>query len=689
MTSPPLEMSSHSSPPKSAGPLSSSPVLHTSLHQQNQINRATTVLSPPAIVEPKSEEREERDRKRSSQILVHSGFINRLTDVPSNFHQTNLQLSKGWKSYKMELKGSRLHFYKPPSDRANAIKDLFPTGLLPPSQEDAEEEAEAALSPLDGKKAKGKEDGGAGAGARGRMKRAYWGRKTHPDLMLDASGKILKGTFEALVHEAVFATTFGDDEAEDGKNADGEEDEDGALEEWKDFATSVIFGLPSVVGRATFEQEFSRCCSYLVSGAEEDEVEGEKHRAAWLANEYLRHHGGPVDKSAWTEWKKETIPDVDLRAEDFGSAPSGMPSSSSTQALYQSSPVMGGSPEFTTFSPRPENAGRFVPLVEALNTLSSNPYSSGGHSSGRIPWHTLQEEGLTRDLLLQIDPHLLSQSLSLYHRSLLEQSSPNLTAGHLLPLSDDHPSTTLDGRDLAPSFFGTDDHPHWLTKLILLQIFEGSAAAAAGPTSQAHHMPSPGGRRSEDRLGGGGQQPQSSTSRTHSRSEIISVWAKVGEVCRRSGDECSWKAIAAALCARPVSRLEKAWRRVDPQALAAVESWVYPTTSPSGERVPLSVNDPQVTVWGGDLKIRIANEVNKARGESGQEEMIVVEAFKKAKGLFDGFTRVYGLCPRNVMIDEEGVSADVRRMVAFWKDCGEGGRTSGMGIKFQRCVAFE
>lgn len=224
-------------------------------------------------------------------------------------------------------------------------------------------------SPVDGKKGKGKEDGGAG-GARGRMKRAYWGRKTHPDLMQNANGNIVKGTFEALVHEVVFATMFGGNNVEDGDNGECHDDRDSPLEGWKEFATAALFALPSVVGRATFEQEFSRCCSHLVSGTEEDEIEKEKYCVAWLATKYLLHHAGPGDKAAWTEWKKKkTIPDVDLGAEDFGATSSGTPSSSSTQALYQSSPLLDGSPEFMTFSPRPDKEGHFVPLMEALNAL--------------------------------------------------------------------------------------------------------------------------------------------------------------------------------------------------------------------------------------------------------------------------------------------------------------------------------
>ena len=77
------------------------------------------------------------DSKRSSQIVYHSGFINHLVaDVPTP--PTSISLSKGWKPFEMELEGSKLYFYKPPSNRTNGSKELFPTGLVPPTESDLE-----------------------------------------------------------------------------------------------------------------------------------------------------------------------------------------------------------------------------------------------------------------------------------------------------------------------------------------------------------------------------------------------------------------------------------------------------------------------------------------------------------------------------------------------------------------------
>ncbi|KAH6903660.1 hypothetical protein BKA70DRAFT_1513950 [Coprinopsis sp. MPI-PUGE-AT-0042] len=654
--------SNHSNPDSPVtGRFPGSPSVTSPGGQTSANNRGTVLLSPPIIIEPQEEETQqvEADTRRTSQILLHSGLINRLVDVPSTFQ--SLSNAKGWKPFKMELKGSKLYFYKPPSDRTNAIKELFPSGLVPPSEE--EEEAEEEVVEVDGSgegagKARGREESGTGGGTR--KKRAYWGRQGHPDLVLDANGKIVKGTFEALVHEAVFGTTF-DMDASTSK----------LPLTWNEFASSILLGLLHLVDPLIFEAEFLRCCSFLVSGAEDSAKESDRSRVVWLANEYLRHHGKPADSSAWDTWKQDTLPDVDLSAEG-GSSSSGMPTSASTQALHSTSPFSTPGAEFTTFSPRPENGGpKMVPLLAALNlptsSASSAPYPS------RVPWNAINEEGLTRDILVALDAQFIAKSLMLFHRLLLEQSPDNLTAELVLPSTEPSPKQP---RTPFCSLFGTDDHPHWLTKLLLVQIF--GVDTHGPPPPQQLQSPS---RKSEDRSNP--PPAASSTSRTHSRSEIISVWAKVGELCRRTGDECSWKAIAAALCSRPVARLDKAWRRVDPNALSVVEAWAYPTS----KHKTLSVNDPRVTPWGGDLKVRLAEAIGKAKGEPG-DLMMRVDALHRTRTMFEQFKGAFALCPRNSTISEDEATDDLKRMVAFWKEVADGGRTSGLAVKFQRVEQF-
>ena len=648
-------------------------------------HRPTTLMPPSTMILPaqNQEVEEKSDMKRSSQIVFHSGFLNRLGDAPNNFHQAHSFLSKGWKPYKVELKGSKMYFYKPPGDRAAAVKELFPTGLVPPSEQDIDEvdsdpriEAPDDAAP---KKAKGRAEGG---GTAGRKKRAFWGRRTHPDLIMNESGTIEKGTFEALVHEAVFATTFVVSIA-----GDSEKDKPDNRKRWHEFASSVLFSIPSIVGRQAFELEFTRCCSYLVSGAEDEIKDVQKSSVTWLANEYLTYHGRPVDVTAWDQWKQETIPGVSLSAETVVFS-SGLPLSTSTQAVHHPSPLIdNASPNPNLFSPRPEgNPQQTLPLLDALFPVPYPPVPEQQSQTLRptivppgirFPWAALNEDGLSKDLLFLLDPYLIAHSLTLYHRSVLEQCPDNLTTEFITGQEDFNPNEgnehTSTPSSSSNALFGSEDKPHWLTKLLLLQILGTDTSSGHNPSNSIANQLSSPGRRSEDRNG-------NQTSRTHSRSEVISIWAKVGELCRLAGDECSWRAISAALCSRPISRLDKAWKRVDPQALSTIESWAHVTV----EKESVSVGQPQVTPWGGDVKIHIIEELGKARGDNG-DPMINVECIVKARSLFDGFRTSISLCPRKTYVMENEVSEDTRRMTAFWRDmAAERGGTSSMGLKFQR-----
>lgn len=667
---------------------SSKAMPEASLVQPQLSNRQTTLLAPPDIVEVGQEDMAILNTKRSSQIVFNTGFINRLADG-QNLHNANLSSQKRWKPYKVELKGSKLHFYKPPSDRIVGIKDLFPISLVPPSIEDEETDVGGLgdVEDLESRRGRGREESAVVA----RKKRAFWGRRTHPDLIRDGQGKIDKGTFEALTHESVFATIFVDDPKEEEQERESRVMSVIRHEEWKDFASSILLTLPSIVDRATFEAEFLRCCSYLVSGSDDDAKEIEMSRVVWLAKEYLRFHGTPIDQDAWDSWKRDTIPDVTL-VSGLSFAPSGMPASASTQAIYQASPLIdSSSPNLKPFSPRPEVDAKIIPLLDALNGPTTSFASSSSSaqslhprtfeppqthqpdpnlSTNRTPWSALNEEGLSRNVLLQLDPHLISLSLTLFHRSVLDPAPENFTAAFVLRSE----SQSEDGGLISSSFsslFGSDDQPHWLTKLILIQILGGDTSGSHNVNANATP-----GRKSEDR----GTQ----TSRTHSRSEVISVWAKIGELCRSSGDECSWRAISAALCSRPVARLDKAWKRVDPQALAAIESWVYPTSD--GE-IP-SIQEPRVTPWGGNIILQLSEELEKAHGEN-DNQMVHVGPLNVAKNLFEGFRTSFALCPRKANVAEGEIGEEVCRLVAFWRDmAAEGGGVGSLALKFQRFVLF-
>ncbi|KAF5374674.1 hypothetical protein D9615_008986 [Tricholomella constricta] len=665
-------------------------------------NRPTTFLAPPAATAPQAGEIDDADPKRASQIVYHSGFINRLADVPSHYN-ANVALSKGWKPFKLELKGSKLHFYKPPNDRSTAVKDLFPTELVPPTV-DEEDDADAEGAVTDDRNALGTAGRGQKGreeqqGTQGRKRRAFWGRRTHPDLVQNR-GEIEKGTFEALVHEAVFATTFlppsqGDAQSEADEEVPAQQKR---AEEWRDFASAIVLCLPSIVGQGRFEVELLRCCAYLVSGAQDDSREKERERIGWLAGEYLKCHGAPTDLEAWEEWRKETIPEISAGVVQASPGPV-IPMSASTQAMLHPSPLLPGSPNTATFSPRPHDPPPTVSLLSALNAQDVIPPSlsknasmdlrnyehqsslrSSGAPNSRMPWAALEQEGLSRDVLLLLDPHLIARSLVLFHRSVLDQTAESITAGFVF--GPDNLASTSDQHESSP-LFGTEDRPHWLTKLLLLQILGADTstgnALQSSPQPPHQQLSSPG-RKSEDSR----TAPQ--TSRTHSRSELISVWARVGELCRLSGDECSWRAIAAALCSRPVARLDKVWKRVDRLALTAIESWVYPATG--NNDLPAGVKEPKVTPWGGDIRTRVKDALGKATEDLG-EQGLRVKPFREARGLFDDFRTAFSLCPRRVPVEQGEVNDDVRRMVSFWREmAAEGGGIGSLAAKFQRVEQF-
>jgi hypothetical protein len=243
-----------------------------------------------------------KDKKRASQNLYYSRFIRfvLLEPPPPREHLFCEELE----AVQDGVEGVQIVFYKPPHDRAAAVKELFPTELVPASaaSDEHEEGGEADSSIL----ASVSEESPARRGAADGRKSVFWGRRTHPDLVRGLE-RIEKGSFEAHVHEAVLATTFDvvsieADEAEEPEDAQQQRRQLTRSQAWWDFASSIVLCLTSLVGAARFESEFLRCCSYLVSGAADDssKTDAQTH-VTWLAMEYLRYHGSPIDPEAWEE----------------------------------------------------------------------------------------------------------------------------------------------------------------------------------------------------------------------------------------------------------------------------------------------------------------------------------------------------------------------------------------------------
>ena len=570
----------------------------------------------------------------------------------------------------MVLKGTKLYFYKPPNDRAGAVKELFPTELVAALEEGG----------LDADGADGNPEPSSLRGGRDeRKRRAYWGRRTHPELVLAESDEkdILRGTLPALVHEAVFGTTFASPEDEDALSSTQDL-------KWRHFALTILLGLPLIVGQGNFETEFLRCSDYLVSGAPSHRKKGQEEKVVMLADEYLSFHERPADVGAWEKWREETIPGFPSWREPQVVPVlqiDGIPSSSSTQAVFALTPTLGGefmSPNLGTFSPRPDQSNPVISILEALDSprMVSFPTTKNGaqqNQSGAMVWAVLDRDGFTKEVLTRMDPHLIASSLNVFNRGLWERTPDNVSLASFFG---------LDGEDAElgeefQAFFGTEAHPHWLTKTVLLQIF-----------GQDTPITSSGLSRGASTHGVGDVK---SSMKGHSRADIVTAWIRIGELSRQLGDECSWMAICAALFSRPVARLERAWKRLEPMALTIAESWVYP--GPEGG--PAMAGEPKQTPWGGFAKEKLRECFDQVK-ESESGKSWTVKPLFEAREVWEGLKAAFSLCPRKTdwgrlekgrgMEEDESVS----RMVALWQTLyqNKGNNGSGVASKFTRYGCF-
>ncbi|KAF7371555.1 Rho GTPase activating protein 22 [Mycena venus] len=138
----------------------------------------------------------------------------------------------------------------------------------------------------------------------------------------------------------------------------------------------LLLSLPLLAGHACVKIEFVRCAGYLVSGAPPEEVE-------------------PQRAPAWEDFRADTIPDVFFPAAQL--VASGLVA---MQAIYTPTPSV-----------------RMVGLLDALG----------------MPWAALKAEGLPHDVLFALDSHVLTRSLTFFHRAVLEQAPDNPTAAFLNP----------------------------------------------------------------------------------------------------------------------------------------------------------------------------------------------------------------------------------------------------------------
>jgi hypothetical protein len=481
---------------------------------------------------------------RASQVIYRAGFLNQRTFTSP--HDT-ANLAKGWSPRKVLLKGTKLFFYKPPKDKVGEIRELFATRLATGTASESvivahdhsNGDPHSIVNATEGESA-----------PKRRPVRAFRGRSKHPQLITDEeSGHsvIKQGSAEAFLHEVIFATTF--DIGSSSSPAD--------TDSWREFVATMLIVLPSEVmmGRARFEHELIAHIATLLEGVDDDipSLIAALGRADWIVSKYFEYWGQFGDRLAWPVLRAG----VTSRA---GSASCG------EQLAFPSQRPS-----------TPEAMPAEIPLPESPSVAQTPRIFSKRYPSLPPPTRehaqlgaALQAEGFSADIMNRLPAEAVASSLARWHHArvlhTIHQDYPLVAAVfETLSLgrgpSDDGDGSSATHRRKLPSIdmsclFGTDSELHWLTRLVFLHIFGLPASPRGAQGNQTVRV--------------------SISSRT--RGTTIAKWIEIAELCRRSGDECTWMAVRSALSSRAVVRLERAWREVPSKLRQVVNSWIQITS---------------------------------------------------------------------------------------------------------------
>ncbi|KAG8871240.1 rho GTPase-activating protein [Tulasnella sp. 331] len=560
---------------------------------------------------------------RSSQIVHCSGFVSRFT-LSSKFSSQGLAVEKNWKPFKAQLQGTKLYFYKPPADRAMEIRELFLTGPTPVLPES---ESKLSLDPVqEGEvsphgRERGMEDG--------RRRRAYWGRAQHADLCVSEDGTPQSGTSDALIHEVIFATTFEREADPTGSSAVAECPlTQTAGTRWRHFARAILLCLPSRIKKSAFETELLRDLDSFKRGATEEELENQRARLGWVVREYVRLHGAADSESEW-----QTV------LEEYSDATSSS----------NSSPTIQGPRTITLSTPSPPQAaglGNSTPS-HLLDTPARPPVTRGlsadsfdrpyaprppvnrglSTDSGSKLANALMGEGLSRDTFARIEMRKVADSLTEFARS---QLGGSIHSADFLTINDP-------GDELS-NFCGSDDKPHWLTRIVLDTILEQVGRAE---------------KRQDDPSDANGAAKSNSS--TYVRAGMVSRWVQIGEKCRVAGDECSWRAIMTGLCSVPVVRLEKVWKRVDAAERETVFDWV------TGER---ALARGAVSPWAGDVRRKVVSAMDTI-SIGDQDNSYIVQPMLNVATLIQPFMISWRSC-KDCYLSPSTPSPEVTALNQYW-----------------------
>lgn len=138
----------------------------------------------------------------------------------------------------------------------------------------------------------------------------------------------------------------------------------------------------------------------------------------------------------------------------------------------------------------------------------------------------------------------------------------------------------------------------------------------------------------------------------------------------------------AALCSRPIARLDKVWKRVHGDALRIVQSWVYPLESGEGAE-----KEPTCIPWAGTSLAEAKELLHSAQlSESSEWKM---SPLLHALSLFESVRRDFDLHRGTPQTEAAQHNDDVETLVRHWRSAfSRKGGDVGVAAKFKRCVAF-
>jgi hypothetical protein len=371
-----------------------------------------------------SAEKSQLNNRRASQVVHHSGFLNR--NVGNSFP---LNLNKNWKAFKGEIKGSKLYLYKPPSEKANGVRDLFPT-----------EYGLEAVDESDQGNTSGSQSAERAPKESPRRKRLFWGPGRHPDFVTDSGGSLKSATTEALIYEIVFASMFPKQDAEG----------------WRTFARIVLLTLPALIGEGKFETDLTAVIDRYIRFTDGGmELELRQARMEWLLSVYAEYYhpagfSPSLEESIKSLGLKIVFPQI-YRAPAFQ-----LPEVTSN--IQQ-----GASDRLRMLTPSNSYTGN---MDERYPTRLS---TSGGALAD------LQQRGLSRERMLGIEANPIAQSLHLFMLKEAFRARRGMDAQHVAASFDEKTSPW-------PMFSDRGPFPHWLKHFVVAQILapsDGSANVSA------------------------------------------------------------------------------------------------------------------------------------------------------------------------------------------------------------------